>query len=994
MNRRQSIKALSISSLGAAIPFTSWSRNAANNDASGVADKTKTFDDAQAKSGAYGDYGDFFLVAEKSMEHLIPAKLASSVKFIEKESLNKEAIVAALAKGGSMVWIGSAEHLPAELSVGAFSPSSKKMNVKAAASSPLCIDDIRLNATAVQSGYISFPKEMPLHNIDEEVRADFLPIFEAYDQFGKLAGYPAILMSYYAPSLAGGRFKGSECFFFFTDEPLQMMSNEDWTNIFQKIFDRRESGLQVRDFTTHYASYHAGERVQIITRLQNRRPKAVYAVTKFYVKSPSSDKYTLIAEMPRVAEGESDTQAICDFLPTSAELGLWKIRLEVLQDVHNAEKLAMVNSKPALLDRRDIGFMMLDKELNTPQNFKFDGPAIVIDNKKGFWAGTHYYPSTSWWEWVWRDFRPLKASEDFAAIRKAGYRIVRVWIDPVIDEPVLRAMDAAIKLASNNGIVLDICLFTQWVKYMGFERPSGEQVRFQFRDPKDFNVVSFSLRNINLQREFISVPGKRWKNAGNIFYNIANEVYVNDPDNSQLDVEAQNWKENKLPKGKKRDTLLFNRWATEMTKALRASGAKQYAVPGYMFSTMDGGDVYLGNTGSPVVPWHSYLPPEQTATTLQYFDPISTARPILLEEFGRQGWNNIENYDENAHYALAGGAAAAMSYEWGVSWLSRESCYWPTPLREATVDNPDPRWFGPYIGLGKKDWIETGVGMCPTPSGTGYGSIYHGTPFPAEAAVALGRMGLMGEGLHRVVYPEKVYVIIPEANQAAIDVVSNTLRSLWQTKAIFGIWQEAALQSLPVGTKAVICPFQLTKDLSVVKARGIKIYQGADAWKNCTEIDKASIVNGENANVLSRRTASGVLFTVMHKSDMQEMSLGYLNTEVGFTTANIAMAHITERGVMLMEGAGKLSVNKSILCTIDKGRLIVASGDGKSLPDSAKLKLVVNGPATISFAKQIASVAISNGSANAPEPVKYPAQGSSIQVDDQLSKYVIHVSFR
>jgi hypothetical protein len=994
MNRRQSLKSFAVGSVGAVMPFTSWERTAAGDLNLVNSHKMTGAGNVNRETAAYGDYGNFFLVAGNEMEAAIPAEFASSVKFISKESLKKDSIVDALAKGGSMVWIGTAEDLPKELSIGGFTPSSGKLNIKTSESSPLAIDGIKLNPAVVQSGYIAFPKDMPLHNIDEEVRADFLPILEAYDQFGNLAGYPAVLMSYFAPSLAGGRFKGSECFFFFTNEPLVMIGSEGWKNIFQRIFDRRASGLQVRDIITNYASYHPGERVQIVTRLQNRRQKAVYSVLRFYLKSPASEKYTLITEMPRVAEGNSDTQAVCDFLPSSKEKGLWKIRLEVLQDVKNAEKLAMVGSKPELVDRRDIGFMILDKELSTPQNFKFEGPAIVIDNKKGFWSGTHYYPSTSWWEWVWRDFRPLKAADDFAAIRRAGYRIVRIWIDPVIDEPVLRAMDAAIQLASDNGIVLDICLFTQWIRYMGFERPSGEQVTFEFRNPKDFNVVSFSLRNIDLQREYISVPGKRWKNAGNIFYNIANEAYVNDPDNSQLDAEAVNWNENKLPKGKKRDTLLFNKWATEMANALRESGAKQPAMPGYLFSTMDGGDVYLGNKNSPIIPWHSYLPTEQTALTLQYFDPISSGRPILLEEFGRLGWNNIENYDDNVHYALAAGAAGAMSYEWGVSWLCRESCYWPTPLREAAVDNPDPRWFGPYVGLGKKEWVETGVGMCPTPSGTGYGSVYHGTPFPAEAAVALGRLGLMGEGLHRVIHPENVYVIIPEAKHAAMEEIYKTLKSLWESKAVFGIWQEAELKVLPDKTKAVICPFPLTEDISVVKSRGIKVYEGPDGWKSCEELDMARLTNGDKTSVISRRTAEGILFTIIHKGDTKEVSLGYHNSQVSFGINNFGIVHQTERGIMLLEGVGKFTVNQSLLCTIDKGRLIIASEDRKSLQNSSKLKLIVTGPAKISFRKSITSVAISDGSAKNQQPVKYPVQGTDIHIDDQLSKYVIHLTLK
>src|SRR5690606_25896714 len=226
-------------------------------------------------------------------------------------------------------------------------------------------------------------------------------------------------------------------------------------------------------------------------------------------------------------------------------------------------------------------------------------------------------------------------------------------------------------------------------------------------------------------------------------------------------------------------------WANVMTATVRSCGANQLVLPGYMFSTMDGGDVNAGNADSPVVCWHSYYPPEHAGLKLHYFDPISSNKPILLEEFGYGEWNPLERYDGIVHYALAAGAAGAVSYEWGVSWLSKESCFWPLPLREILVDDPDPRWFSPFAEMAKL-MSEKGVGMCPTPSGTGYGSIYHGTPFPASAAVALGRMGLFGEGLERVAANETTYVVVPKAQLQAIEVMDDTFRALWKAGVLFG----------------------------------------------------------------------------------------------------------------------------------------------------------------------------------------------------------------
>lgn len=988
MNRRQSLRALALSSIGAAAPFQGWTHTADNNQG-----ETESLFPSEArgmvKAAGSSSYGDIFLIASAAFIEKIRPDAPSDLKFIDYKKIDESAIVNRLAKGATMIWIGRGDTIPKQLSVGYFNISDAEVNVKPSASSPVINDDIEINKAVFQSAFISPPKEMPLHNIDEEVRADFLPIWEAYNEYGDLVGYPAVAMSYFSPSLAGGRFKGSECFFFLTDDPLKIINSTGWKNILDKIYAKHNSGLQLVDFTTNYASYKPGERIQIITRIQNRRPKAVSATMRLYLQFPGSTEWQKITETRRVAETNSETQAICD-IPVPDKIGLFKIKLEVLQDVENAEKLAYTKGDLQIIDQREIGFLII-KELSTVQLISFDGPHIKIENKNGFWSGTHYYPSTSWWEWVWRDFRVNKAAEDFAAIRKAGYRIVRVWIDPILDEPVLRAMDAAIQLAANFGIVLDICVFTQWVRYIGFERKSGEQVTFEFRNPKDFNIVSFSLRNIDLQREYIQVLGARWKNAGNIFYNIANEVYIKEPDHSQMDEEVINWPENKQPAGTKRDTLLFNRWAAEMTKALRSAGAQQPAMPGYMFSTMNGGDVYLGNKNSPVIPWHSYLPTEQTALTIQYFDPLSSNRPLLLEEFGTLGWNNKKNYDENVHYALAAGAAAAMSYEWGVSWLCRESCYWPIPLLEATSENPDPRWFGPYTEL-HKTWSENGVGLCATPSGTGYGSIYHGTPFPAEAAVALGRLGLIGEGLQRGKHPEKMYVIIPEANNTALEKTQAVLKDLWRKKIIFGIWQEADIDKLPAGVNAVICAVSLTNGMSAIKTKGTKVFEGTDSWKSFSGLEKVMVEGGDNLDLLSRRTEQGLLFTLINKGDEKNISVDYNAVRVNMGISDFALVHYSKNGVILWEGTGTLQVNGKTICSISRGRVIMAAEDGRGLQRSTRIKLIITEPATLVFKRKITSVSISDGLNQAPRKIGF-RQGQQLAIDDQLAKYVLHLSF-
>jgi len=995
MDRRETIKTLALGSLGLAAPMMSWSRIPKDEATSGPRpDEHATCTNGLSPLSEY--HPGLHLVADSEWLDRFAGMLPDYVKKTSRAALNPEELIKSLAQGDGLIWIGNPEGVPRELSVGAFRPSEMDLDLQPISGSPLAVDKLTFSASRVHSAFIAPPKEMPNHNIDEEVRADFLPVLQAVDKFGNTVGYPAVVMSYYAPSLALARFRGSECFFFFLEKPVEALDVTGWKNILGNIVRRREGGLQVTAFATNYASYHPGERAQISTRIRNNRPEAVSVICRYSVKGPNDREFRPITDMRRVPEGGSDTVAVCDFRP-GAQNGMWTIRVEILQDVEQAELLSVVGN-PVLIDRRELGFMVLGQPLKTPPIISFRGPSILIDGKEGFWAGTHYYPSTSWWEWVWREFQPLKAAEDLAAIRKAGYRIVRVWVDPVIDEPVLRAMDVAIHLAAQNGIVLDICIFTQWARKMGFERASGEQVLFDYRGPRDFNIISFSLRNLNLQREFVTVLASRWKNAGNIMYNLANEVYMRDPDPSEMDKEVLTWKGIPTERGTVRDTLLFRQWAREMTNAIRKAGANQATMPGYMFSTMNGGDFYLANQDAPVLPWHCYLGPEQTGLTVQYFDPIAVSKPLLLEEFGYGKWNHEKNYDGNAHYALGAGAAGAMSYEWGISWLARESCYWPLPLREASLDrSPDPRWFPPYLDLGKT-WDERGVGLCPTPSGTGYGSIYHGTVFPAAAALALGRLGIMGGGLQRVQSREHVYVVIPAAQLQGLDPVRTTLAALWSVKAIFGIWQESSLSNLPESAKAIICPYPLSpaSEMAVqsLRARGVKVYTGVDGWTSCSMLEKVSVTPGEQIDLLSRRTVKGQLFTLAARKPEKQVTVKYGRLSATVDVNDFGIVHMRTEGISLLEGTGQIKVNDQVLCTVEGERLIIGTDDDKDLLQAQKMKLLVTGPARIHFKRTIKAISISDGAGSGPVRVKQDGiPGQVLMVDDQLAKYIIHISF-
>jgi len=931
-----------------------------------------------------------YLVIDDTLLSAIREKLPAGFEVIPKSRLDPAALLASVAGGNSLIWIGEGSQLPGDLWIGTFRPVSTPLQVTVAAASPVMLAKMAFNHSMLSSAFIKPLKEMPYHNVDEEPRADLLPILEARDRFGQIVGYPGVLMRYYAPSLVRHRFAYSECFLFLFDRPAEALPGENWITLLNGISAHLRSGLQLSRVTTSYASYRTGERVQITARIHNVLSRAVSADLRFYAKAPRATQFQAFGRQRRISEAEDDSEAVADFVPRGRP-GLWTVRVEVRQDLAHARELAL-EGRPIPVDRRDIGVVVLDGMVATPAIVRLNGPRILLDGTPGFWAGTNYYPSSSWWEWLWRDFRPLDAGQDFASMRRTGYRLVRVWVDPILDEQTLRAMDAAIYLAAQSGIVLDICIFTQWVRTLGFERKTGEHVRFDFRGSRDFNVYGISFRNLALQREYVKVLARRWRNAGNLIYNLSNETYVKDPDPSQMDRKAVNWKGIPKDSGITRDSLLFQRWADVITGAIRQVGGRQPIIPGYLFSEMGGGDSYLAQRHGEIAAWHSYSNPEHTAASLSFMDTACSGRPVLLEEFGTQGWNRPGYYDGAAHAALASGAAGAMSYEWGVRWLAPEQSFYAVPLRDILAQDPDPRWFAPVADLVKK-WPATAPGIHPAPSGFFYGSIYSGTPFPAEAAIALGRLGLMGKDLSRTSGSESTYVVIPSAAPPkTITEVIELIQYLRRDKVRFGVLQEDCLTRLPKSARVLIWPAASPQQLTRFRRTGVQTYTNEQQWKTSPDLVRVSVEPGAGIDVLTRPTVSGTLYSLLSSNAPGPIKLALTRNIVRLGLSGYGLVEERKTGIGLIEASGDVVINGAPFCIIERGRAIIAAEEGQGLESCTRARILATEPARIYFARPIGRAVVRVEGVAEPIATWVP-KGSVIDIDPELARYVIEIDF-
>ncbi|MGB8815963.1 MAG: hypothetical protein WCC74_01850, partial [Minisyncoccia bacterium] len=315
------------------------------------------------------------LVIDDTLLAAVKDRLPSEFKATLKSQVTT-AWLEAVAAGDSLVWIGEGTAIPKELWIGTFRPAgTNALVVTQAERSPIDLPKVNFRKTSVASGCISPVKLIPRNNIDEQPRAEFLPILEAKDRFGQVIGYPAVLMQHYGPSMARHRFAGSECFFFLFDKPLEALDADGWGQVLENISARFRAHLQIKRVTTDYASYRPGERVRVRAQVTNWRPNAAATELRFYAKAPGEKEYRVITKWRRCPDAYSEAEATADFLPRGPA-GLWSLRVEAWQDPQKAEELGL-EGKLVLVDRREIGVVLLPEgELKTPPILSLNGAGI------------------------------------------------------------------------------------------------------------------------------------------------------------------------------------------------------------------------------------------------------------------------------------------------------------------------------------------------------------------------------------------------------------------------------------------------------------------------------------------------------------------------------------------------------------------------------------------------------------------------------------------
>jgi hypothetical protein len=373
---------------------------------------------------------------------------------------------------------------------------------------------------------------------------------------------------------------------------------------------------------------------------------------------------------------------------------------------------------------------------------------------------------------------------------------------------------------------------------------------------------------------------------------------------------------------------------------------------------------------------------------------------MLLEEFGHAGWNPVRHYDAMAHAALAAGAAGAMSYEWGVRWLAPELSFQSLPLRDVLDVPADPRFFAPLPDL-VKDWPAQSTGIDPSPSGFTYGSIYTGTPFPATAAIALGLLSRMGEGMERSVESQSTYVVIPSAPGSikdGMEKVGKVIGQLNADRVAFGILQEDCLAVPPRDLHVLILPLGFPAKSPELIARirhsGTAVLDASQPGWDLSPLIHHIGVAPSDVNLMVRDVPGGHLYVL--ESSKAEPSV-HLSIEPGKDVALglTDFAMVRQRGAAIdwIEASGEVSRGDSPICSIHNGRAILISSHGDDLAVTRSMRVLAAEPTQIRFPRKISSLAIIEDGRRISIPVQESGEESTLELDDQLVQYVVEVNF-
>lgn len=912
---------------------------------------------------------------------------------------NWSAALERIRKGESFVFLGT-EHIEYLKELWIDSEEGCLTEHSAFCPTPIHFDDVVFSSSGARFLHIRPKSTYAMHGVDEELRADILPLVVSRGKYGDIQGYPGLFVKNYACSLTGGHFKGGFWFIFAIDSPLNALPAEKWNGILTAAANYCSERLYLARFSPEFALYHPAERVRLEYDVENLSQDLAVFTVDFAITDQSGEIVRFIGSQAGSVTAHDCWHGRYDWYPRQEDR---YVSLKAFLRRHDRFDCGLKRITDfSTVDEAEAGVFIKQTESKYPK-VETDRNNIAIDGETSFFVGTHLYASSDFFELGYRHIRMPELKRTVESIKRAGFRVCRIWCDPILDEESLRGMEAYLELFAQNDIAVIFTLFSSWTFTMETNLPDSH-LKFEVASMKDDCLLGLYLHNIPEQREFAAILGKRFSHMSHIVWDLSNEFSVVDPTEEHLEESWLN------PSFRKQEPPyqsidLFRQWAQQIRGALENSGVASPMIFGV--SCWDtGSENYRCTKEGDLIGDHSYRELEQSGLFANFQNTVCIQKPFYMEEYGGTWADDRCRADETEgrlHYFLGAGHCAAVNYEWGVSWLCDQLPGMPPYMK--FVENIAPDESKTFLYEGRysyaKSWPLGGVGLCPWTASFDYGSAFGCVDSISRTVFRMSRIANLGSGLALTPTEKDIYLVLPfetgpfkarSGYNRKTDKICNTIRTLWSHGIPFQIWQEDELRSIPDSAGLVLYPNEekLTvgakAGLDRIRSRGIEVCRDEpEIWLNHPIVRALSIDCGDNL-VLYRDTPPGPL-TVIARENAKTVRIGGITLGV-----DRFGAFIDNGGLLLAEFTGELEQDDRLLAK-STCKCLLRSNDNMPFLNSSELLLYPYDCGRICLMLPFTRATLMNGEDEIIDsfPLEQSEEGSVIVITRDLLPYKLRI---
>lgn len=876
--------------------------------------------------------------------------------------------------------------------------------------------------------YLRPEKTYLCHGIDEEIRANIYPIAEAAGRYGNVIGYPAVMIRNYANSLVKGRFKGSSWYVFLFENPEEIMSIEDWKLTLRSIMDYDSEKCYISRLRTEYPLYLKDEKVKLECTATNLRKEIESTIVRFEVIDENGTPIKEIGEVERCLNVNEEMCISYDWYPEAGS-NLYRIRASLYKQDRFRYGLAR-ESNAVWIDAEEYMVLIKDDH-QEEQFFSIEGSKIDIQGKSGFFLGTNYFPSSSFYDWTYRDLRVDKVYADIVNMKMHGIKVVRIFADPVLDEEALRGLDACLELCERNGITIILTIFTSWTRWLEINIKNNKSKK-EVMDFKNDALVGVYLHNMEFQTDYVTVLAERFKNKKNFIWDITNEFGIVDPDNSQLDPSWMKHADRNLSSPYK-NTEIFRQWVNKMEDAIKSTGASQLIIKGMAFDT--GVDNYLSTKDADIISWHTYEPVITSAKTTLYNNVSCINKPLIVEEFGsrRNGCDVLQEgvftgevnpeisdkkylekrYEEQLHYFLGTGAAGACSYEWGVSWLTRHLPYTSPPRKYNNEIAREKLDIHAQIGMYdySKTWPQGSIGICPWAASFEFGMNYSCIPCSSPTLKLFKKYAYAWSDLDFHPQSHKVYLVIPiefsdflpnEGYKRKTEVLFKAIEKLWKNGIVFGVWQEDELDHFNIKDAIIIFPNEnkikpeTGYELEKLTKNGVRVYKGQDfSWDEDNDLERVPFTAPCDIHLLVREGNNSRTYIMRNlQKELHAVKLKCSNADIEIQVKSFGLLQVKRENIVMAESEGKVLIGDQLISDSGGIKYIIKSLGEEDLRYADKILVIAYGPLKLKVDRRFRTAKVLGDRGQTldtimPEPL---ADSNLFEIDGHMADFFIELS--